>query len=85
MKLNWGFRIIPLLYQFNSNKINSLQIYGIARNYRNLHEVLQRLKFRVFWDVAPCGQIYVDSTVALGRRGGIYSSYSFTTSALDGG
>jgi hypothetical protein len=29
--------------KFNNNKINSLRIYGIAYNYKILHEVLQRL------------------------------------------
>jgi hypothetical protein len=29
--------------KFNNNKINSLQTYGIAQNYRILHKAVQRL------------------------------------------
>jgi ssDNA-specific exonuclease RecJ len=28
--------------KFNNNNLNSLQTYGIAQNYRNLHKVVQR-------------------------------------------
>jgi hypothetical protein len=29
--------------RFNNNKINTLQTYGAAQNYRILHKVIQRL------------------------------------------
>jgi hypothetical protein len=32
--------------KLNNNKINSLQRHGIAQNYRNLHNVVQRLSQR---------------------------------------
>jgi hypothetical protein len=38
--------IVPIensYIKFNNNKINSLQVYDIAQNYKILHKVVQRL------------------------------------------